>query len=139
MKENPLNRELKPEKKDACKEDKGTSSTSTKRIILDEESAMVISQWIKKLREDSCRIDTSKFVNVVLRIFFKKYGLQEYSNISEEFFHKKNYLRNLIQTTSEEEIDKSLKAYLRKNSKRKSISAISLVSEKNDNKLKKGK
>ena len=107
---------------------------------MDEESAKVTSQWIKKLREDSCRIDTSKFVNVVLRIFFKKYGLQEYSNISKEFFHKKTYLRNLIQTTSEEEIDKSLKAYLGQNfKKKKSISAISLVSERNDNKLKKGK
>ena len=138
MKENPCNRELKPEKKDACKENKDTSST--KRIILDEESAKVTSQWIKKLREDSCRIDTSKFVNVVLRIFFKKYGLQEYSNISKKFFHKKTYLKNLIQTTSEEEIDKSLKAYLGQNfKKKKSISAISLVSERNDNKLKKGK
>ena len=135
MKESPCNRELKPEKKDACKENKGTSST--KRIVLDEESATVTSQWIKKLREDSCRIDTSKFVNVVLRIFFKKYGLQEYSNISKEFFHKKTYLRNLIQTTSEEEVDKSLKAYLGKSFKRKSLSAISLVSERNNNKSKK--
>lgn len=99
-----------------------TRSASIKRIVLNASTAGTISDWIKRLRDDSCRTDTSKLVNVMLKIFLQKYGSQEYENISKEFFHKKTYLKKLIHKASEEEIDGYLKKYVGKVSRKKAKS-----------------
>ena len=113
----------------------GKKTTSVRRILLDENSAKDISKWIERLRKDSCKVDASKLVNVILRIFFQKYGPFEYDHLVNEFFDKKSYLKNLINSTSAEEIDDSVKKYLgkvtpkkkrgRKPKKKKELSELS--------------
>ena len=85
---------------------------SVQRMLLNTESANNVSELVKKLREHSCKTDTSKTVNVILSIFFQKYCSVEHGNIVRELFDKKSYLRNLINTSSSEAIDESIKQYL---------------------------
>ena len=85
---------------------------SVYRVVLNKESANAISELIKKLRVHSCKTDTSKTVNVILSIFFQKYCSIEHENIVRELFDKKSYLRTLINNSSPEAIDESIKQYL---------------------------
>ena len=54
-----------------------------------------------------------------MTIFFQRYVSTEYDNIAEAFFDKRGYLRNLINDTSIEDIDASIKEYLGKRRKMK--------------------
>ena len=84
------------------------------RVLLDKEQASLVSGLVAKLRGDYCKVDSSKLANLIVAIFFQKYAAHEYGNIVAEFFDKRGYLRNLINTSPIEDIDTSIKAYLGK-------------------------
>lgn len=89
------------------------------RVLLEKEQANLVAGLVAKLREDYCKVDSSKIANQIVTIFFQKYAAQEYDSIAAQFFNKRGYLRNLINTASIEDIDKSIKAYLGKRRARK--------------------
>ena len=101
------------------KKEERRQKSSARRVLLGTEQADLIAELLDKLRESSCKVDTSKIVDQILLIFFQKYASLEYNNISKVFFDKKSYLKELINGTSEEEIDKSIAEYLKKNKPRK--------------------
>ncbi len=84
------------------------------RILLNEKSSGFLAQLIERLKEDSCKTDTSKVVNSILRIFFQKYEHLEREHLVHEFFDKKSYLKKIIQSVSDEELDNSIETYLGK-------------------------
>ena len=84
------------------------------RVLLEKEQASLVSELLTKLRGDYCKVDSSKLLNQIVAIFFQKYAAQEYDSIAATFFDKRGYLRDLINTSPIEEIDKSIKAYLGK-------------------------
>ena len=87
-------------------------SEPVRRILLEQKQASLVTESVTRLREDSCKTDSSKVVNQIITIFFQKYVSTEYNNIVEAFFDKRSYLRNLINDTSIEDIDVSIKEYL---------------------------
>lgn len=89
---------------------------AAKRVLLSDERAEQMGQLVDKLRENSCRTDTSKLVNFILGIFIEKYEASEFENIQREFFDKKSYLKMLIHNVSDEEIDTSIQKYLKQSS-----------------------
>ena len=84
------------------------------RVLLAKEQASLVSGLVAKLRGDYCKVDSSKLANQIMTIFFQKYAAQEYDSIAATFFDRRCYLRNLINTATLEDIDKSIKAYLGK-------------------------
>ncbi len=84
------------------------------RILLNETSTGSLAQFMERLREDSCKTDTSKIVNSILKIFFQKYESIEYEHLVHEFFDKKSYLKKLIHNVSDEDLDRSIETYLGK-------------------------
>ena len=84
------------------------------RVLLEKEQANLVSGLVEKLKADYCKVDSSKLVNQIVAIFFQKYVSREYNSIAEMFFNKRGYLRSLINDTSIEDIDESIKAYLGK-------------------------
>ena len=89
------------------------------RVLLDKEQANLVAELVTKLRGDYCKIDSSKLLNLIVAIFFQKYAVQEYGSMTATFFDKRGYLRNLVNSTPLEDIDKSIKAYLGKGRSRK--------------------
>ncbi len=92
-------------------------SKSVRRIVLEQKQASLVTDLVTRLREGSCRTDSSKVVNQIIAIFFQKYAEREYDSIAEMFFDKRSYLRSLINTAPIEDIDKSIKEYLNKGRK----------------------
>ena len=90
-------------------------SKSVRRVVLEQKQASLVTDLVTRLREGSCRTDSSKVVNQIVTIFFQKYVSMEYDNIAEAFFDKRGYLRSLINDTSIEDIDVSIKEYLGRN------------------------
>ena len=90
-------------------------SKSVRRVVLEQKQASLVTDLVTRLREGCCRTDSSKVVNQIITIFFQKYASAEYDNIAEAFFDKRGYLRSLINNTSIEDIDKSIKEYLSRN------------------------
>ena len=90
-----------------------------RRVLLDGEVSDMASHLVKKLRKNSCILDTSQLVNVVLHIFFEKYIDSEYETISNKFFDRKKYLKSLINKSSNQEIDDEIKKYLGKFTRKK--------------------
>ena len=84
------------------------------RVLLEKEQAKLVAELVTKLKADFCKVDSSKLLNQIVAIFFEKYAVQEYGNMTATFFDKRGYLRNLINTAKIEDIDKSIKAYLGK-------------------------
>lgn len=84
------------------------------RVLLEKEQATRVGDLVIKLRNDYCKVDSSKLVNQIVATFFHKYAEQEHSAIVTKFFDKRSYLRNMINTTPLEEIDVSIKSYLGK-------------------------
>ena len=82
------------------------------RVLLDKDQASLIAELVTRLKADSCKVDSSKLLNLIVAIFFQKYTAQEYGNITATFFDKRGYLRNLVNSTPLEDIDASIKAYL---------------------------
>ena len=87
-------------------------SKSVHRILLEQKQASLVTDLVARLREESCRTDSSKVVNQIIAIFFQKYAEREYNSIAEMFFDKRGYLQSLVRNTSIEDIDKSIKEYL---------------------------
>jgi hypothetical protein len=90
-----------------------------RRVLLAQDQAVLIAGLLKKLRDDYCKVDTSKLVNEILTIFFSKYFSNEYGAVKDKFFNKKSYLKGLIQSSEIEDLDQSIKEYLGQASKRK--------------------
>ncbi len=84
------------------------------RVLLEKEQAKLVAELVTKLKADFCKVDSSKLLNLIVAIFFQKYAAQEYDRIAVKFFDKRGYLRNLINDTSIENIDESIKEYLGK-------------------------
>lgn len=89
------------------------------RVVLEKEQAGLVAELIAKLRDNYCKVDSSKLVNQIVEIFFQKYAGQEHGNVAAKFFDKRSYLRNIINTAPLEDIDTSIKAYLGKGRTRK--------------------
>ena len=87
-----------------------------KRILLNTREADNMASLVEGLREENCKTDTSKAVNVILEIFFSKYVSLEFEAIKGKFFDKKSYLKKLISDSSVDDIDESIKNYLKKRS-----------------------
>ena len=84
------------------------------RVLLDKEQASLVAELVTRLKADSCKVDSSKLLNLIVATFFQKYAAQEYDSIAATFFDKRGYLRNLVNSTPLEDIDASIKAYLGK-------------------------
>ena len=84
------------------------------RVLLDKEQASLIAELVTRLKDDSCKVDGSKLLNLIVATFFQKYATQEYDSIAATFFDQRGYLRNLVNSTPLEDIDASIKAYLGK-------------------------
>lgn len=84
------------------------------RVLLEKKNAGLVAEMIGKLRDNYCKVDSSKLVNQIVEIFFQKYVEQEHGNVAAKFFDKRGYLRNIINTASLEELDTSIKDYLGK-------------------------
>lgn len=85
-----------------------------KRVLLTDKQAKQVSDLLSRLRDNSCRADTSKIVNEILSLFFKKHEATDFKLLKDRFFDKKNYLKQLINSSSSEDIDESIKQYLSK-------------------------
>ena len=86
---------------------------SVRRILLDQKSAQQLDEFVKKLKQDSCKTDASKIVNEILNIFFKSYMNQEYDSFVKKFFDKRSYLKSLINSVPSDELDASIEDYLK--------------------------
>lgn len=107
-------------------------SEPVRRILLEQNQASLVTELLARLREGSCKTDSSKVVNQIVAIFFQKYAEQEYGNIAEAFFDKRGYLRNLINNASIEDIDVSIKEYLHRS---KTTKTKNLTVPKNGTKI----
>ena len=83
-----------------------------KRILMEDKQANAIMDLMNKMRKDSCKLDASKIVNEILDLFFRKYEATEFRSLKEKFFDKKSFLKNLINNSSSDDIDESIKQYL---------------------------
>ena len=92
---------------------KNKKKDSVRRILLDQRSAKQLDEFIRKLKQDSCKTDASKMVNEILNIFFKSYMNQEYDSFVKKFFDKRSYLKSLINSVPSDELDASIEDYLK--------------------------
>ncbi|MEZ4744006.1 MAG: hypothetical protein R3B45_16420 [Bdellovibrionota bacterium] len=104
-----------------------------RRVLLEKVEAQSLAQLIARLRHSSCRVDASKLVNEILKIFFQKYASLEYKHIAASFFDKKNYLKNLINNSTEDQIDESIKGYLNQGRKVRRASSTRADNSKTSN------
>jgi len=93
---------------------------SVKRVLLSDANANQLKQLINNLRTESCKVDASKAVNQIVKIFLNKYLEKDYNEFKRYFFDKKSHLKNLIKNSkNNEELDKSIKDYLEGASRKK--------------------
>ncbi len=84
-----------------------------KRILLEDDQAMQVTELVHRLRSESCRVDASKVVSALVRLFLEKASDSDFEVLKTLFFDKKSYLRKLISSTDGEDIDGSIQQYLK--------------------------
>lgn len=69
---------------------------------------------IRELRGKNCKVNLSELTNEIMAIFFEKHFKGALKHFEKRFFDRKKYLKKLIQSEAGENLDKSLKDYLKK-------------------------
>ena len=87
--------------------------------------AAKVSEMILDLRTKHCSVDSSKLINEILSIFFKRHASKEAKVLEELFFNRKAFIREaLASAESDADLEEVLKEALKKvgvSKKKKSI------------------
>ncbi len=90
-----------------------------KRVLLSERNTALTLCKVQELRGSHCTLNMSDFVNAVLEIFFEKHYNKEKKSIEKQFFDEKKYLKRLLASPVKEDLEASLRSYLKKVSRSK--------------------
>lgn len=93
-----------------------------KRIPLNAEVRGYLVSEVKRLKDKgTCyKVNEAKLANVIIEIFCTQFLTKAQDQLEQRFFDKKIYLKTLIEkSASEDELSKSLNAFLSQNKNKK--------------------
>jgi hypothetical protein len=107
-----------------------------RRVLLSEKEANRASLLLEKLRESSCKVDTSKLINEIVSLFFDKYEEVHFDDLKTRFIDQKSLLKKLISDSTSENLEDTIRSYLSektgKKSKRRRRKKVEVTMEKNE-------
>jgi hypothetical protein len=83
-----------------------------RRVLLSEKEAYRASSLLDRLRQSSCKVDTSKLINEIVCLFFEKYEDTHFEEIRKRFVDKKSLLKKLISDATDDNLEETIRDYL---------------------------